>query len=133
MDYVTRAKLAAQAGAGPRMPDPGPSDALAGRPGGTTKTTLTTKGGGPALLIFSRVLSEEVWLTEDEVHAEELERSLQAKGDMRLVFTAGEVAALAGMLTADLRTIANLKRWFPGSRIDAVTFTRAGGDEEIIQ
>ncbi len=72
----------------------------------------------PAYRVYSRVLGEEVWLVEDDTHANELESELSTGGNSRLIFTVPEVEALRGMLDADIRKLADVKRWLPGSRIE---------------
>lgn len=74
-----------------------------------------------AYRVYSRLLDEEVWLAEDESHAQELERELAMENDRRIVFTVAEVEVMRGMLVAEMRSLARPKRWFPGARIEAAT------------
>lgn len=77
------------------------------------------------LRIASRLLGEDVWLVPDDASAEALERDLGTEGDSTLVFTLAEVFALEGMLAADVKAIAKLKRTLTGAglggRIESVT------------
>lgn len=71
--------------------------------------------GTAAVRLFSQVLGIEVWLAPDEAIAGEIE----AEKDGRPVFTVDEVGVLEGMLAADLKSVADVKRAFPGSRVRA--------------
>jgi hypothetical protein len=136
MDYVRLARRALDGGdALPACPG-AVLDRRLPAPGAATKATYATKGGaaGPevAYLVESRLLGEAVWIVEDEQHAADLERELAAEGDHRLIFTTGEVAAMAGMIQADMRTVAKVKRLFPGSQLETVTFPDDGEAEVIL-
>jgi hypothetical protein len=79
---------------------------------------------GEAALIFSRLLGEEVWLTESESDARALEAELASEGDTRPVFTVAEVLRLGEMAEADRQAaataLARVKRGMPASRLRAV-------------
>lgn len=136
MDYVRLARRAIRdEECSTAKPSPGAAEGSAPA-APATKATKATKGGdlaegGPPFLVYSRVLGEHVWLCEDEAHAEDLARELEAEGDHRLIFTVAEVLAMRGMLAADMQTLARIKRLFPGSRIDAVALRTADG--EVVQ
>jgi hypothetical protein len=70
-----------------------------------------------ACLIESRLLGEAVWLVSDDIAAAELCQALERNRDRRLVFTFSEVTALRGMVEADARTLARVKRNFPGAAL----------------
>jgi hypothetical protein len=87
----------------------------------TASAPAATRELSGALRIASRTLGEDVWLVADDEDAATVEAELAAEGDTHLVFTLAEVQALRGMLAADMRSLARIKRIFPGSRIDVVT------------
>lgn len=74
------------------------------------------------LRLASRILGQDVWLVPDDESAEFLERELAAEGGSMLVFTIAEVFAMEGMLAAEMRAIARIKRTVTrlGGRIDSV-------------
>lgn len=116
MDYVRLARQAARGTA-----DKAASATAGGGSSGATKATEATEAG-PALLVYSHVLNESVWLVEDEQHADELERELVAENHPhRLIFTTMEIVVLKGMVERDLATILSIKKHFPGSRVDQPT------------
>lgn len=75
----------------------------------------------PAVLIESRLLGEQVWLLLDDSAAGLLQRRLDLVGDHRMIFTLAEVEAVLGMIRADVRAIAEVKRCFPGAAVRSVS------------